>query len=104
MIFHLQLMEHCIEKCLLQAKMDGYRTIAFPTLGCGHLNFPPNDVTACFDHAAKTVPGLKVRPCPTKFNLLGRREYKNCFTDQITKLVAGVECSGGTCLGQFPLN
>ena len=41
-------MEQLIEKSLDKAKEAGAHSIAFPTIGCGAVKFPPELVAGCF--------------------------------------------------------
>jgi len=51
-----------IGTCLKMAEKDGALTIAFPTVGCGKLNYPPDDVVDCFVQACQeTRSNIKVR-------------------------------------------
>ena len=49
--FHFQLLYQLIKRCLDMAVTDGMTTIAFPTLGCGKLNYNSKDVCSCFREA-----------------------------------------------------
>ena len=44
-------MYNLIKTCLDMAVRDNARSIAFPTLGCGRLNYKPKDVAECFVRA-----------------------------------------------------
>ena len=37
-----------VKQCLDQVRMYGSKSIAFPTLGCGNLKYPPKEVARCF--------------------------------------------------------
>jgi len=50
----------CLRLCLEKAKADRFFTIAFPTLGCGHLKYSSEIVAKCFNKVAQSVDGLQV--------------------------------------------
>ena len=55
LLFHFQLLYQLIKLCLEMAVKDGMTTIAFPTLGCGKLNYTSKDVCSCFRKAEQDM-------------------------------------------------
>jgi len=56
----LQKMESMIKLCLTMAAKDKFSSIAFPTVGCGKLNYQACDVARCFANAQQTT-GVKLQ-------------------------------------------
>jgi len=49
----VQQLRAMLSKCVEMADRDGARTIAFPTVGCGKLQYTPDDVANCFIEACQ---------------------------------------------------
>jgi len=49
----LQLLYDTIKLCLVKAAAAGMTSVAFPTIGCGHLGYDPRDVADCFVRAQR---------------------------------------------------
>ena len=61
-----QLLYDTIKLCLVKASAARMTSIAFPTVGCGRLDYDPRDVADCFVHAQRdTGCQLQVRVCQT---------------------------------------
>jgi len=48
-----QMLQDLIALCLNAAVKDKMSSIAFPTIGCGHLGFDPKTVAECFKAAKR---------------------------------------------------
>lgn len=49
-----------IKNCLLKVVSLGLNSIAFPTAGCGNLNYPSEKVAEIFNDIAETNTNVKV--------------------------------------------
>ena len=54
------MLKDVITKCLKQVHEYGLQSIAFPSLGCGKLKYPVNEVAKCFKEASSNVRGIQV--------------------------------------------
>ena len=63
MLFMLQVLLNALEKCFYHVKENKLKSIAFPTLGCGNLQYPVQKVIDYFRKVAEHHPDIQVHEC-----------------------------------------
>ena len=62
-VFLWQMLQDLIALCLKTAVKDNMSSIAFPTIGCGHLGFNPATVAECFKAASRDTDAALTVQC-----------------------------------------